>query len=71
MFMLISFFFSLFFYLTLTYFLEDLSIIANPHDWLMQIMTVEHVEQIGQDPALRAEGTALIKINPLSDLKGH
>ena len=69
MFMPISWFIS--FYLTLTYFLEDLSIIANPHDWFMQIMTVEHVKQIGQDPALRAGGRALIKINSLSDIKGH
>lgn len=61
----------IYFYLTLTYFLEDLSIIANPHDWLIQTKTVEHVKQIGQDPALRAGGRALIKINPLSDIKGH
>lgn len=69
MFMLISCF--IYFYLTLTCFLEDLSIIAHLHDWFIQIMTVEHVKQIGQDPARGAGGRALIKINSLSDIKGH
>jgi len=63
MFMLISCF--IYFYLTLTWFLEDLSIIANPHDWFTQIMTVEHIKQIGQDPARKAGGRALTKINSL------
>lgn len=66
MFMLIS----CFIYFYLKCFLEILSIIANPHDWFIQ-MTVEHVKQIGQDPALRARGRSLTKINSLSDIKGH
>lgn len=44
---------------------------SQSHDWFIQIMTVERVKQIGQDPALRAGGRALIKINSLSDIKGH
>lgn len=69
MFMLISCF--IYFYLTLRYFLEVLSVIANPHDWFLHIMTAEHVKQTGQHPALTARGGSPIEINSLSDIKGH
>lgn len=34
----------IYFYLTLRYFLEVLSVIANPHDWFLHIMTAKHVK---------------------------